>query len=75
MLTRGKDKVDPFGPDHYEAARRAMKKAHQEGQLDRYLEFKRTQLETFDAMGDDHALEEFNFYTSYASELQSAMEH
>ena len=32
-LTRGKERVDSFGPDHYEAIRAAMKKADSEGKV------------------------------------------
>ena len=69
-LTRGKERVDSFGPDHYEAIRAAMKKADSEGKLDRYMELKRAQMKMFDAMGDTHAMKELGFYSQVAEQLK-----
>ena len=69
--TRGKTNVDSFGPDHYDAAKAATRKAHREGSLDRYLHFKTVQLRFFKGLGDDKAMEELAFYREYADELRS----
>ncbi len=69
-LTRWKREVDSFGPDHYEAIRRALEMAYRDGKLDRYLELKRRQMQTFAAMGDIRAFEELDFYSQYAQELR-----
>lgn len=68
-LTRGKDKVDSFGPDHYLAIKEAMKLAHKDGKLDRYMELKRAQMKTFEAMGDVHAMQELAFFNDFAKTL------
>lgn len=68
-LTRGKEKVDPFGPDHYSAINEALKLAHKDGKLDRYMELKRAQMKTFEALGDVHAIEEFDYYKKIVAEL------
>ncbi len=70
-LTRDKEEVDPKGPDHYEAAREAMRMAHRRGKLDRYLELKRTQMEIFEALGDREAMKEFAFYKEFAESLRN----
>ena len=70
LLTRGKEKVDPFGPDHYTASRLATILAHKQGKLDRYLELKRAQFKMLDAFGDVRAMEELDFYKNVARELQ-----
>ena len=71
-LTKGKEKVDAFGPDHYEAIKAAMRLAHQKQMLNRYMDLKRAQMKTFDSMGDTHALEELAFYQRYVFELTGA---
>lgn len=69
-LTRGKERVDPFGPDHYEAIRAAMRKASFDGKLNRYMELKRAQMKMFNAMGDTHAMEELDFYSQVAGQIE-----
>ncbi len=71
-LTRGKSKVESKGPDHYEAAREAMRMAYRQGKLDRYLELKRAQMKTFDALGDAEAMEELAFYREFAESLKTS---
>lgn len=74
--TRGALAIDPHGPPHYEAIRQAMKKATDDGMLDRYLEFKRTEMNEFarrqQTLGvqQPHALEELAFYERVANELR-----
>lgn len=68
-LTRGKEKVDAFGPDHYEAILCALRLAKKAGKLDRYLELKTKQLKTFEAAGDIKAMEELEFYKQEAIKL------
>ncbi|OGD55885.1 hypothetical protein A3I57_02915 [Candidatus Beckwithbacteria bacterium RIFCSPLOWO2_02_FULL_47_23] len=70
LLTRGKEKVDAFGPDHYAASRLATALAYKQGKLDRYLELKRAQFKMFDAAGDSRAMEELDFYKKVASQLE-----
>ncbi len=69
-LIKGKTEVDPFGPDHYEAIRCALRLAAKRGMLERYLELKRAQFKMFAAMGDDRAMEELAFYREFADSMK-----
>lgn len=76
--TRGASSIDPHGPPHYEAIRQSIKKAVEDGMLDRYLEFKRIEMNEFarrqQALGTQrpHALEELAFYERVAKELRGS---
>jgi hypothetical protein len=69
-LIRGKTEVDHLGPDHYAAIREAMKMAHEQGKLDRYMKLKRVQFKMFHALGVVNAMDELDFYEQFAEELR-----
>lgn len=61
---------ETLGLPHYLAIRRTLEKAQREGMLDRYIEFKKEQLKTFDALGDTRAMKELSFYRRHAKKLK-----
>jgi len=68
-LTREKDSVEQYGPDHYEAIRQTLLKAHRDGNLDAFLNAKRLIYKTFEAAGDTRAMSELDFYKTEVAKL------
>lgn len=73
-LTRGEDNLFRLSPAHYEAIRRTLKKAFQDGKLGRYLDLRKQELQTF-FRGDPVAVRAVRFYIDYAYALKSYQEY